>query len=242
MKPPVRVSDQAVPLLGRRAFLVVPLVLAVARSARADTEFAAKGSRRIYLQPLGTSFHDEDLAFVERALLAFYDVETVRLARAELPRSAYYPPRQRYRAERLLEFLGPRLPPDGHRILGLTDVDISTTKGRYGDWGVLGLATIDGRACVLSSFRCRRGATGPEHALVRFAKTAVHELGHTFGLPHCTTPGCLMEDGKGSVFTTDHEYDLCRDSRSKLVAAGYSLSSRRDVPWPRRPGTSSSSE
>jgi archaemetzincin len=100
----------------------------------------------------------------------------------------------------------------------------------------MGLATIDGTACVLSSFRCRRGAKNAEHALVRFAKTAVHELGHTFGLPHCPTPSCLMEDGKGSVFTTDREYDLCATSRARLVSAGYALADGREIPWPKPAG------
>lgn len=194
---------------------------------------ASPGKRRIYVQPIGASFKDHELEFIEMALLAFYDVTVERLAQVELPRSAYYAPRLRYRAERLLDFLAPKLPPDGHRILGLTSSDISTTKGPYPDWGVMGLATLDGVACVLSSFRCRRGARDAEHALVRFAKTAVHELGHTFGLPHCTTFGCLMEDGKGSVVTTDHEYDLCAVSRARLVEAGYSLSTDREIPWPK---------
>lgn len=222
----------------RRSLLALPLVLsALGLPARAESSASADTEkRRIYIQPLGTAFRDADLAFIERALLAFYDIATVRLAEATLPESAFYPPRGRYRAERLLDFLGPKLPPDGHRILGLTGVDISTTKGSYVDWGVMGLANIEGTACVLSSFRCRRGAKNAEHALVRFAKTAVHELGHTFGLPHCPTRGCLMEDGKGSVFTTDHEYDLCATSRASLVAAGYALSRDRDIPWPKPAG------
>lgn len=223
------------PLLSRRTFLGLATFLEPCLVRRAWALPTPSGvKRRIYVQPIGTSFKDDELEFVETALLAFYDVTIERLAQADLPRSAYYAPRRRYRAERLLDFLGPKLPPNGHRILGVTSVDISTTTAPYPDWGVMGLATLDGTACVLSSFRCRRGAKSPEHALVRFAKTAVHELGHTFGLPHCTTYGCLMEDGKGSVFTTDHEYDLCPVSRAHLVEAGYSLSTDRDIPWPKQ--------
>jgi archaemetzincin len=72
---------------------------------------------------------------------------------------------------------------------------------------------------VLSSFRCHRRSKNPAHARTRLAKTAVHELGHTFGLDHCPSRGCLMEDGGGSVLTTDREKDLCPECRSKLTAS-----------------------
>jgi archaemetzincin len=84
----------------------------------------------------------------------------------------------------------------------------------------LGLATLDGRSAVLSSFRCKRAAKNAAHVRRRFAKTAVHELGHSFGLEHCPNAGCIMHDGEGSVLTTDTERDLCADTRARLTAAG----------------------
>lgn len=187
----------------------------------------------MYLQPLGTGLSSRELDFVERALRAFYDIDVVRQSPASLPRSAYYSPRSRYRAEKLLTTLEQMIPSDGYRMLGLTDVDISTTKGSYADWGVMGLGSIDGKTCVLSSFRCKRGARNAEHALIRFGKTAVHELGHTFGLPHCPTRGCIMEDGHGTSLTTDHEYDLCAVTRARLVETGHALAQNGVIPWPR---------
>jgi archaemetzincin len=118
----------------------------------------------------------------------------------------------------------------------LTAVDISTTKGSIFDWGILGLATLDGRVGVLSSFRCGRGTKTANQALVRFGKTAVHELGHTLGLDHCPVTSCLMEDGKGTVFTTDREYDLCPNCRRRLESIGRTARNNPTIPWP-RPGT-----
>lgn len=193
----------------------------------------AEGDPRVlYVQALGKALPDADLGLVVRALGAFYSVEVKTLGRVDLPKSAFYPKRARYRAEKLLDFLGPRLPKGGSRILGLTSVDISTTKGKIDDWGILGLATLDGAACVLSSFRCKRLAKNAEHARVRFAKVAVHEIGHTFGLDHCPNRGCLMEDGGGSVLTTDREYDLCADSRRSLTERGIELANG-EIPWPK---------
>lgn len=172
-----------------------------------------------------------ELELVRRALEAVFAERVVVLPDVPLPKTAFYAPRSRYRAEKLLETLRPRLPAGALRIAGITAVDISTTKPPHDDWGILGLATIDGSACVLSTFRCHRRAKSAAHARVRFAKTAVHELGHTFGLEHCPNRGCLMEDGGGSVLTTDREHDLCSDCRGRLAPSGVLRSPPGALPW-----------
>jgi archaemetzincin len=192
----------------------------------------AVAPRRIYLQPLGQDIADAESAFVQEALRAFFNVELPILPRVALPGEAYYPPRNRHRAEKILEFLAPRLPEDGFRILGLTGGDISTTKDNFEDWGILGLATIDGRSCVISSFRCKRNVTAAQ-ASIRLGKVAVHEIGHTLGLEHCPNVGCLMEDAKGKVATSDGEYDLCGECRLHLSRAGHAVTQARAIPWPR---------
>lgn len=184
-------------------------------AARAETQ-----APLIVLQPLGASLPVEQLEAVTSALTAFYRVRLKVAETTPLPKLAYYAKRQRYRAERLLEHLVGLGSSDTQVVLGLTAVDISTTKGAYQDWGILGLATLDGRSAVLSSFRCKRGAKNAEHVRARFAKTAVHELGHSFGLEHCATPGCIMHDGEGSVLTTDGERDLCEETRRRLAGIG----------------------
>lgn len=143
---------------------------------------------------------------VARALEQQLDVEAiVEPAPLPLPDDAYYPPRRRYRAERLLHFLNARFEgrPAAHRVLGLTSRDISTSTERFEDWGILGLADLGGRAAVVSSFRMRRRARSPEHALFRMTTTAVHEVGHTLGLPHCDEPRCIMRDAEGTMATVD---------------------------------------
>lgn len=221
--------------LSRRRWLSLgALALPALVPTLADAEPERDGStrRKIFIQPIGTALDVAEVDLVETALRSFYEIDVVRRDPVALPRTAFYPARQRYRAEKLLDYLESLAPPDAYRMLGVTNTDISTSKPPYADWGVLGLAGVDGRACVLSSFRCRRAAKNKLHARIRFAKTAVHELGHTFGLPHCPNLGCLMEDGKGSVLTTDREYDLCAQSRARLIAAGYVLAAG-PIPWPK---------
>lgn len=199
----------------RRLFLQLPLALAPSVAAAAEGE-----TPLITLQPLGKATPAPELAAVAAAISAFYAVKVEVAEPQELPKSAFYGKRQRYRAEKLLDFLVAQGSKQARVVLGLTAVDISTTKAPYEDWGILGLATLDGRSAVLSSFRCKRQAKNAEHARVRFAKTAVHELGHSFGLDHCPTPGCIMHDGEGSVLTTDTERDLCAATRQRLASAG----------------------
>jgi archaemetzincin len=204
--------------------LLAPVALAA--SAQASPR------RTLYVQPLGhCATSQQGTAQVVAALRAFYAIDVRVLDCKDLPATAYYPERRRYRAERLLAFLNQRLPEDGWRILGLTDADISTTKGKYPDWGVMGLGELPGTATVISSFRCRKKARSPAHAIERLAKVAVHEIGHTLGLDHCPTRGCLMEDAMGKVVTTDRERDFCPRCRALARQHGFIIAEHPAAAW-----------
>jgi archaemetzincin len=191
----------------------------------------------VAVQPLGRALSSESTELVVTALRHYYKVRLVVQEPVALPKKAFYPPRQRYRAEKLLDFLKEIAPADASRVMGITAVDISTTKGQYADFGILGLATIDGLVCVLSEFRCARKSRDGLHVRARLAKTAVHELGHTFGLLHCPHVGCLMRDGRGTVLTTDTEHTLCGTCRSALSSRGFLNDVIGEPPWPRDPAS-----
>jgi archaemetzincin len=168
----------------------------------------------VYLQPLG-DVSAETTAIVREALATTYGVELRTGPYRDLPDDTYYEPRRRYRAEKLLDHLDAWLPADCDRIVGITRKDISTTKGKHEDWGILGLGELPGNSCVVSSFRVRK-QLGDVPADERLARVAIHELGHTLGLPHCPNLGCLMEDAQGSVVTIDRETHLCEQCLRKI--------------------------
>lgn len=169
-----------------------------------------KPKLRILLVPF-QGIPDGYIEFVRTETKAFYFSEISVHKAIPLPESAWYSPRKRYRADSLIRYLRDSISGDYDRIVGLTDKDISTTKGEYEDWGIMGLGFMPGKSCVVSTFRVKRGARGPEHIKERLAKVVMHEIGHTLGLPHCTSvETCLMRDAGGKVITVDQEdYVLC---------------------------------
>ena len=127
----------------------------------------------------------------------------------KLPDFAYYAPRGRYKADSLLKFLS-GLAKSNEIVIGLTVKDISTRNGTISDWGVMGLGTSPGNSCVVSTFRLNM--TKGKNQLF---KVAIHELGHTMGLPHCPNTECYMRDAKGGN-PTDEEKDFCPKCKQYL--------------------------
>ncbi|RYD30228.1 MAG: hypothetical protein EOP87_16970, partial [Verrucomicrobiaceae bacterium] len=142
---------------------------------------------------------------VKEGIAALYAVTVEVLPEKPLPKVAYYKPRDRYKADRILVEISGQEPATAHRILALTTRDISTTTEKSEDWGIMGLGEVGGRTCVVSTFRLRKGKADETLFAARLVKVVNHELGHTFDLDHCAVAGCLMQDAKGKIATMDGE-------------------------------------
>lgn len=143
-------------------------------------------------------------------------VEISVLNTIPIPASAYYKPRQRYIADNLLVFLKEINQGRFEKIIGVTTKDISTRKGDVVNWGILGLGTCPGEACVISSFRAGRNKVINDIFIKRMTTLALHELGHTYGLEHCPSETCLMKDAKGKMNLDDGDY-YCNKCRGYLL-------------------------
>jgi archaemetzincin len=133
-----------------------------------------------------------------------------------VPESAFYAPRNRYRADSVINYLD-HFGSTDTVVIGITSKDISTRKGNIADWGVMGLGFEPGNACVISTFRLSKANLSEQ-----FYKLALHELGHTQGLPHCNNKTCFMHDAEGGNHF-DEEADFCQSCKAYLKGKGWLL-------------------
>ena len=204
-----------------------PVEASAGSAARAATE------PTVCIVPLGQ--HDRRiLPVVVRGIEYLYDLEVKVLPARSLPGSAWYQPRRRYRAEKLLAYLDAEVVPSSGCgvVMGYTGADISTTKEKHADWGMLGYAWIGGRSGVVSTHRMTRRVSR-RAAAMRAVKVMNHELGHALGLEHHDDDGCLMNDLAGTVKTIDRESGLlCEDSRRSIEQLrGVALPMRTAIDW-----------
>lgn len=168
----------------------------------------------ILLQPL--AYTDTiTLHYIKDSVEQFYQVKGIILPVISFPDHLYYKPRSRYRADRIIHWLRMNMPDSARTIVGITNKDVSTTKGEVYDYGVMGLGYRPGHACVVSTFRPAKTAKNKQHLQQRLLKLVIHEMGHNFGLPHCPDEACFMVDADGQM-KLDKERYLCVKCKSQL--------------------------
>ncbi len=109
-----------------------------------------------------------------------------------IPDEAYMPAREQYNAMKLLKIINEKHAVDCVRVVGVTAKDIANPILTH----VFGEAYMGGRVAVMSYARLKVGLSGEEvpreRLMERAIKVAIHELGHTFNLPHCHIGRCVM--------------------------------------------------
>lgn len=180
----------------------------------------------IGIQPLG-SVDTVELVQVQTSIQTIFNADVHILEKKDLPKSAFINVKTpRYRGDSLLFYVMRNKPDSINFIIGLTAQDISVTKynidgsikapvSKYEDWGVFGLANLGGTTSIISSFRLKGNKT---LHLERLSKISIHELGHSFGLPHCANDSCIMQDAAESIQTIDRvEINFCGKCSLKLA-------------------------
>ena len=185
------------------------------------------------IQPFGNVSKEEVLA-VKKSILQYYELQIKVLPNISLPKNCNNTAvgeflktklALRYRADSLLIFLKKNKPKGIQYILGITNEDITCTNRdkngqitypswMHSDWGIFGLGYCPGSACIISSFRLKFDNPIPKKLHERLSRVARHEIGHNFGLPHCTQKklNCFMAQVnlQNALLSLDTESDsLC---------------------------------
>ena len=180
----------------------------------------------IGIQPF-KEFDKKLLDTIRIALNKYYHADIIVFPVRKLPLNAFVNIKTpRFRADYLIRYLKKIKPDSVDYIIGLTNKDISCTKkdffgntkspeSKYFDWGIFGLGYRPGSSCIVSTFRLKNR---DERIFInRFKKVSVHELGHNFGLNHCKTQKCIMQDAAETIKTIDNvNFELCNNCRKKL--------------------------
>jgi len=144
-----------------------------------------------------------------------FHCDIVAAAGVFLPTSSFNASRAQYLSSAILPVLAAVKRPEWERLLGVADVDLYVPDLNF----VFGEADARRGVAVFSLDRLR---DADERLAARRAATeAIHELGHTYGLGHCSRSNCVMwfsntlveTDRKGVRFCPEHERELARNRR-----------------------------
>ena len=134
---------------------------------------------------------------------------------ADRATDAFDPRRGQDSSTAILKWLVGR-PQPGGRMLALTDADLFIPVLTF----VYGEAQLGGTAAVVSTARLSAESAVAREASVfadRVVKECVHELGHTFGLIHCDTPGCVMTRSVNLLEIDAKRVALCELCEARFI-------------------------
>ena len=144
-----------------------------------------------------------------------------------IPEDAYNRVRNQYHSSRILEKISIYAKKSREdRILGITEADLYVPQLNF----VFGEAQCPGNVAIISLHRLKPEFYGqpPNRRLFleRSVKEAVHEVGHTLGLEHCSNPACVMFFSNSILDTDRKSLNFCERCYSWVMKTSGRFSSR----------------
>ena len=151
----------------------------------------------------------------EQVKLVFHCPVTIKTGLNHLSH-AYNSQRNQYLASTLLESLSTDKKGDDEKIIGIVEVDLYCSHLSY----IFGEADFNSSTAIMSLYRLRQEYYGlPADRgifITRACKETIHELGHIFGLQHCSNLTCVMHYSNSLADTDWKEIYFCEKCRPKL--------------------------
>jgi archaemetzincin len=180
----------------------------------------------------------DDISSVVSAVLPLFRFEEqktqINQPIVQVPKYVFDSARQQYRSDRLLSWLEQTLRPlYDTKLLALCNFD-----AYFGNYNFcFGEAVIGGSVAAVYLKRLLPNSTVDHDNKLRalfqnrLIKETVHELGHTFGLQHCSLNSCVMYKSK-SISDTDNKNEkfcrICSNAfRLKLKSLDIFMEARR---------------
>jgi archaemetzincin len=125
------------------------------------------------------------------------------------PSLAFEPKRNQYYARTIIETLFNILPEDCEKMVCVTDLDLCTPILTF----VYGEAQLDGKIAIVSTNRLKQEFYNlPKNdylLLRRLIKECLHELGHCYGLVHCSSKYCVMHFSSNIINIDNKQCHYC---------------------------------
>jgi murein DD-endopeptidase MepM/ murein hydrolase activator NlpD len=166
-------------------------------------------ARKEYILLLLSFSGEANVKQVQQTIEQFYGIKTT-VVKATMPEAASAHDRGRYKANRILDYLQQQYP--NQKVIALTSKDICTNLNGQPCWGIFGLNYLGKPYSVSSVNRIKSDKTN------LLSKVAIHEVGHSLGIPHCKSGNpCLMKDAAGKIATIKQQpMKFCNDC-SRLI-------------------------
>lgn len=162
---------------------------------------------KVTIIPFG-NIEEEIIKSISTEISRILNSEVIIARRKNIPDSAFDPNRKQFYAH---EFIQIAKQEDGEKNLAITDVDIYAKNMNF----VFGQAELNGKACVISIHRLRAESNGL--LITRACKEAIHELGHTLGLKHCSDKNCVMCFSSNIEGVDAKDINFCSTCKEKYI-------------------------
>lgn len=179
------------------------------------TQARSQESPRIQIYSFGKAINPK-AALLQHELKKLYPSVELVAQPLVLPVEYYNKEQNKYSGTGLLKYLSKRK--NGTAVLGVTDEVIFKANELSPTYGIFGVSPVGARVALISTTMPSRKKLSDDH----LTKLMLHELGHAFGLKHCSDEHCFMVDAEhGNKFSQTPSF--CKDCKQYLNKRGWTL-------------------